>query len=190
MIEGAIVALPFFVLIFGILDFGLYFKSYLGVSAATASAARVASTQANALSADYHILTAVDRAAAALDRDDIERIVIFRATSADDDAPAAGCLSGGGGVAGECNVYFPAAFDLVESEFDCSDPTGTATDTFWCPTSRHAYFDNNDGTSNPDFIGVYIEYSHQFLTGMFGDTRDFDATTVLRIEPQGLEEPG
>lgn len=189
MVEGAIVALPFFILIFGLLDFGLYFKSYLGVSAATASAARVASTQANALSADYHILTAVDRGAAALNRPDIQRIVIFRASDAEDTTPDAACLSGGAGVTGECNVYFPAAFELGEDEFDCDGVTGTATDTYWCAEDRHAYFANNDGIENPDFIGIYIEYNHEFLTGMFGDSKDFSATTVLRIEPQGLNEP-
>jgi hypothetical protein len=188
MVEGAIIALPFFLLIFGLLDFGLFFKSYLGVSAATASAARTASTQANALSADYHILTSIDRAAAALDRSDIERIVIFRATNAEDTDPDPGCLTGGSGITGECNVYFPGSFDLAEDEFDCSAPAGSATDTYWCPTTRHAYFNNDDGTLNPDFIGIYIQYDHQFLTGMFGDDKEFSATTVLRIEPQGLNE--
>jgi hypothetical protein len=189
MVEGSLVALPFFILIFGLLDFGLVFKSYLGVSAATGSAARVASTQANALTADYHILTSVDRAAAALDRSNIERIVIFRATGPDDSTPDGACLTGGSGVDGECNVYFPGAFELEEDEFDCDAPEGSATDTYWCPTTRHAYFENNDGTENPDFIGIYIAYHHEFVTGMFGDDASFNATTVLRIEPQGLNEP-
>jgi hypothetical protein len=188
MVEGSIVALPFFILIFGLLDFGLMFKSYLGVNAATSSAARVASTQADSIEADYHILTAVDRAAAALDRSDIERIVIFRAEHSEDTVPDSGCLSGGAGITDECNVYFPAAFELQKEEFDCAGPE-PAPDNFWCPTDRNAYFNNSDGSTNPDFIGIYIQYRHQFVTGMFGDDASFNATTVLRIEPQGLNEP-
>jgi hypothetical protein len=189
ILETAVVTLPFFILIFGILDFGILFKSYLGTGAAANSGARVASTQANSLSADYHILTAVDRAAAALDRDDIERVIIFKADSPGD-GPDAGCLSGGGGVADECNVYFPAAFELAEDEFDCDDPTGVATDTNWCPTDRVAYFADSSGApTTPDLIGVQIVYNHEMLTGMFGSEVDFSSTSVLRIEPQGANAP-
>ena len=113
MVEGALVALPFFILLMGILEFGLFFKDYLGVSAAAGVGARTATTQADNLTSDYHILTAIDRAAAALDRDDIERIVIFRTDSPNDD-PAAGCRPEDEpvvGVDGECNVYFVPSFE-------------------------------------------------------------------------------
>jgi hypothetical protein len=35
-----------------------------------------------------------------------------------------------------------------------------------------------------DRIGVEIEYTHQWVTGLFASTTQFDRTTVFQVEPQ------
>jgi hypothetical protein len=192
IIEGAIVSLPFFILLLGILEFGFLFRSYLTVTNATSQGARTASTAGDMLEADYHILTAIDRSFAAISRDDIQRIVIFEADSPDDTVPDA-CKTSG--VPGECNSYTAGDLTYYQIDFDCTDADGDgddapAPDHNWCPLDRVAYFLDSDGNDQDlDFIGVYVEYDYQFITGLFGSDATFSDQTVLRIEPQGLTEP-
>ena len=60
MIEGAIVALPFFILLFGIAEFGITFKAYLSLTAATNTSARAASTFGSDPGSDYFILRRIN----------------------------------------------------------------------------------------------------------------------------------
>lgn len=185
-------SLPFFILILGILEFGFLFRSYLTVTNATSQGARTASTAGDMLEADYHILTTIDRSFAAIDRDDIERIVIWKADGPDDVVPEA-CKSGG--VADLCNSYTSGDLTYYQIDFDCNDDDGDGSDApapdhNWCPLDRVAYFNDTDGNAQDlDFIGIYVEYDYQFITGLFGSDASFSDQTVLRIEPQGLNEP-
>lgn len=187
LVEGAIVALPFFILILGILEFGFLFKAYLSVSNATSQGARSASTSGDEVDADFQILTSIDRAFAAIPREEIERIVIFKADSPED-TPNPGCLTGG--IPGECNSYTESDFELLQADFNCkAAPTpGVANDDDWCPADRNTYVNNTSGDPI-DYIGIYIEYEYQYITGMFGSAASFSDQTVLRLEPQGLNEP-
>ncbi len=194
LVEGAFVAAPFFMLIFGVFEFGLMFKSYLTVSNMTANGARTATAAGDALDADYQILTAVDRGGAALNRLRLNRIVIFHADGPGDSVPAA-CLSGttGSSAAGqECNVYFPNDLGLVAADFNCKTGAspGFANDQYWCPNTRLAYpFDNTGAAQQIDHVGIYVEYDHGAVTGLFGDGWTLSDTTILRLEPQGRNAP-
>ena len=39
----------------------------------------------------------------------------------------------------------------------------------------------------PDYVGVYIEIIHPYITGLFGSSITHDKTTVIKIEPQSLQ---
>ncbi len=131
LIEGALVSMPFFILIFGMLDFGILMKDYLSVSNTTRVGVRSASVVADDSNADFFILDAVERASVGLNRTKIERIVIWHATG-EDDSPSSTCTSGsfsgsaGSGAplyAGACNVYRPADFNYQAGDFDCDNAT-------------------------------------------------------------------
>ncbi len=203
LIEGALVAMPFFILIFGMLDFGILMKDYLSLSNTTRVGVRSASVVANDANADYFILDAIKKASVGLNRTKIDRIVIWHA-SGEDDVPSNTCttgsLSGTGGTGaplytGACNVYRPADFNYQAGDFDCDNATdGVVTpgvgpkDEAWCGPKRKVgvnprFVGDGDGT---DYIGVWVKYNFNFVTGLFGDGMELTEQVIHRIEPQGL----
>ncbi len=181
-VEAALVAPLMFLAIFGVMEFSLLFRTSLGASNASADGARTASVAGRDLDADYRTLRQIDKSAAALPDDVIQRIVIFRATDFDDPVPAA-CLTvaAPGGVDDVCNVYLPAQMEWPESEFGCNpaaDPRPDP-DRFWCPADRIV----SVGTGL-DYIGVHLVVDHEYATGFVGDHQELNETTVLKIEPE------
>lgn len=179
IVEAAIYTPVLLLLLFGILEFSLAFRSYLTVSNGTRDASRTATVMGDAADADLQILEAVEASMAAVPDSSIERIVIWRATGPDDDVPA-GCAAGSSSTGGSrpCNVYTPADFDRPASDFGCG---ADAPDRFWCPSDRESAL-----SGPPDYVGIWIRVDHGFVTGLFGSTTTITDRTILRIEPQGL----
>ncbi len=183
LVEAAIITPIFMLLIFGILEFGFFFRDYLAVSNGARDGAREASVAGNVLDSDYRILRAVERATAALPDDAIELIKIYRAIDSDDTASDVGC--GSTGVTNVCNVYTDSSLSLDESKFGCQeialgDPINSL-DRFWCPADREVSI----GTGL-DYIGVEITITHDYLTGLFGSSVEFDDYIVLKVEPHSV----
>jgi hypothetical protein len=176
----------FFLIVFGMLEFGFAFRNYLTLANGTRDGARTGTTAGNGATADYQILQAISSSMSAMSEDDIEQIVIFHADGPDDTVPAACTTIGAGSSTGsECNVYDTQDFDLDEDEFDCGGP-GTAPDGGWCPTARRVAVNPPHGP--PDYIGVWIQVRYDYITGLFpGSGLTFDDTTIMRIEPQVIE---
>ena len=108
----------FFILIFGIVEVGFAMNDNLAVAHATRAGSRVASASGNDLYADYGILQSIARESAALDSDQIERIVVYK-PSGPGEAPTDACKGGtpsaaSGRHVGACNVY--TAADLAEAQ--------------------------------------------------------------------------
>ncbi len=38
----------------------------------------------------------------------------------------------------------------------------------------------------PDYVGVYVEITHKWITGLFGSSIKMSDTSVTRLEPQKL----
>ena len=190
--ESAMVLPLFMVMVFAILDFGLLFKDYLTVSNGVRLGARVGSTAADGSSADYDILQAIKRGTSATPSGNIIRVVVWKATGPTDTVPA-GCAAGtataGTGSplwTGACNVYTPADFAWTKAQFDCNIATSPGpADYNWCATARNAAVADNSG-SGPDYLGVWMKFSHPFVTGMFGSTKVFTDYIILKIEPQSM----
>jgi Flp pilus assembly protein TadG len=195
LIETAIIALPFFILVFGLLEFGVVFKSYLSLSSAVNTSARGASTFGSQGDADYHILRRINESASALGRSNITRIVIWHA-SGPTDSPPAGCVGGtatsGSGAplyTGACNVYDVDDFAWAVADFDCDSSDGGPDDDNWCPSDRKDYLASGGGLPyGTDYIGVYVEVDHQLLTGLWGSEMTMSEYVVTRIEAQGLNQ--
>ncbi len=178
LVEAAIYMPVFLLVIFGILEFGLAFKSYLTVSNGARDGSRMASVMADRGDADFHILQDVSRATAAVEDSEIEHIVIWRPTSPSDNPPI-GCMNGSSSSGSNpCNVYTPADFARPVEDFGCGV---TSPDRYWCPTDRNAAL-----SDPPDYVGVWIQIRHEFSTGMFGEAKTMRDKSVLRIEPQGI----
>ncbi len=175
------------------LDIGTAWRASLGISNAVRSGARVGSAAGIASNADYQILLSIGSSLGRNSVSEVERIVIFKATTSS--TVPSGCLSNsaktaGGSAGNYCNVYSSsdlasvlASPSSVPAEFQGACPgTGTRWDRFWCPSSRV----NSVGMAGagPDYIGVYLNVAHATSTKLFGSTIDIDDTFVMRIEPQ------
>lgn len=198
MVEAAFVTPVFFLLIFGIIEFGFLFRNYLAVSNAASQGARAASVAGDDADADFFTLRSLQHGLAAIDLQDLETLVIYEA-SGPDDPPPANCIGPSGASqapsAGQrgCNVYnaFSLSLGLVEDDgaggtqptnnFGCVPATGTdpaSVDIVFCPTDR------DPRLPDPDYIGVYVAVNHQMITGFFGQTRTLTDSKVIRLEPE------
>lgn len=176
VVEAAIVTPVFFALILGICEISLAMNDYLAVSTAVRSGAREASTDGTDLQSDYLVLQAIARAGNAISRAKITRIVIYKAT-AYGDLPTTQCR-GGTPVTGTCNVYTSSDMSRPSTDFGCISTKNL--DRYWCPSSRKDTL-TSGGT---DYVGVWMSYTHTWLTKMFGNTLTLSDSSVIRLEPR------
>lgn len=190
LVEAAFVTVPFMLVVFAILEFGLVFRTDLTIENAAQRGGRSASVGGRAPIADFQIIESIKDGLDDGGMSQIERVIIYRATAPNDPVPAS-CLAinnpvGANGVNDTCNVYGPDALTLPletspgvpSNEWQCL--TSGSRDGFWCPTDRDVSF----SLGPRDYVGVYIETTHQYLTGFFGSSVQIDATTVSRLEPE------
>jgi len=179
LIEAAIITPVFMMFLFAIFEFGFSFRDYLSVASATRDGAREASVAGNVADADYRVLRAIERGAAALPDGVIDRIVVFKATGPDD-VPTAACQSGTA-TTNVCNVYVQEDFLRDDSQFKCDATYNPEPDPdrFWCPYSREVSVG-----SGLDYVGVWMQITHDYITGLFGSSVTFDDVVVLKVEPQ------
>lgn len=209
MIEAAIVIPALFLIVFGALEYGLLFRDTLTGSNVVRAGGRSLSAQANQTNADQAAMQALLPAAAAFagGLSKVSRVVVYEASCANPAAytsqSTSRCgaappikrvseMTGSGascalttqltGVAGRCNVYSGAqltdAFANDNTKWGC---LAASPDSSWCPSTRIA-----SQAAGTDYVGIHIEYSHDWVTGLFGTKRDLTEDVIFRVEPQGL----
>lgn len=189
LIEAAFVTLPFMLVVFAILEFGLAFRTDLTIENAGQRGSRSASVAGRAPIADYLIIEAIKDGLDDGGIHQVERIIVYKAASPSDPIPA-GCLAitnpiGAAGVPGVCNVYGPDALSasletspgVPSDQWQCI--TAASRDFNWCPTLREVSF-----SGDRDYIGVYVETTHEYLTGFFGSSVELESNTISRLEPE------
>ncbi|MGK2949918.1 MAG: TadE/TadG family type IV pilus assembly protein [Acidimicrobiales bacterium] len=123
-----------------------------------------------------------------------------------------GVSDGGTSQKGACNVYIRpeapgGAFQMARDElanppeyyFGCSgasDPqAGQKVDCRWSPRNRKVQISPRgtpaDQRLTPDYVGVHIRASHEYYTGILGDTLTITESGINLIEPDnfGLDTP-
>ena len=176
LVEFAILAPVLILLIFGALEYGLLFKDYLSISNTTRAGARVGSAAGSGADTDWQILQAVKTAAAALPSgaNSLDAIVVYR-SSATGGAPPATCLTGPSAASG-CNRYVQADLTRPVTDFGCA---AASPDRYWCPTTR-----SDSQSAGPDYVGVWVQTTHGFVTKLFGTSRALRDSVTMRIEPK------
>lgn len=183
LIETAIAIPVLLIVIFGIIEFGLLFRSELTMSNAVRDGGRAASAYGRAPEADYLVLRVLEHSLAPLDPEDIDRVVIFEAAGPESTLPA-GCEVGS--ITGVCNHYTIADFYLPLDDVN-GNPTGnfrcagSSVDQAWCPVDREASL-----SGGVDYVGMHIQVTHDFVTGLFGGEKTLSDTIVFRIEVETL----
>lgn len=173
-------ALPILMLfLLGIFEFGFGWRQKIFVERAAQSGGRTAASTANDRLADFDALRAVDSQLSGAGSVELERVVIWKATSFDSEVPPA--CEGGTSVAGLCNVYTAAQVQTaLPTGFGTSGGTcrGGSWDSAWCPTTR----DNTPPGADLVGIAVYAKYST--ITNILPvDDLDFFASGVYHLEP-------
>ncbi len=178
LLEAALVTPVFLMLIFGVIEVGLALNDDLALSHATRAGSRVASASGDDVLADYGIVQSIAQESAAIPRDQIELIVVYKAN--DFGEPPSSTCQGGQPVDDQCNVYTSADFALDEDDFGCD---AGEPDASWCPQDRQVVL---NGSSEPDYVGVWMKIEHPWVTRMFGQTLTLTDSSVIQLEPRGL----
>lgn len=187
----------------GLVEYGLGWKAANDVNAAVRDAARSGSSAPAAQTADRTIVYAIaTNLKASGDDTGIEKIIVFKASSADGQVPSScygltnssGSLTSAGSAVGTstCNVYGPGQVTYLlnpnvnnnANDAPWVNSTGTGcdgsdVDSSWCPAGRFRSLTSNSF----DYLGVYVKYKHTAVTGFgFGD-QEIERTAVFKLEP-------
>ncbi len=192
LVEFALVAPLLLVLVFGLIDYGRMLNDDNTLTRTVQSAARTGAGQGTDRFADYNIVQSIEASLATLDGSTIERVVVFKSTTADGVVPAA-CRDlaivdnlnakgvSTGGV--RCNIYSKAQIEFrgnLLTRFPSTSGCVGGWDAAWCPTTRSRGTDLTD----PDFLGVYVKLKTTALTGIVGlPTQTLSSTSVFRLDP-------
>jgi hypothetical protein len=180
VVEAAFVSLAFFMLIAMIFEGSNLIRDSLGVANVVRTAARTATVNGDEVYADYYILQTIRKEAAAIGVDDIKRIVIYEANGFGN--PPTDTCKNSASVSGVCNVYVKADLYRPQTDFACK-AAGTL-DQPWCPNTRKVAESGSAGP--PDYIGVYVRYTHDLITGLFKGQSTITDFVVIRMEPRKL----
>jgi Flp pilus assembly protein TadG len=162
LVEAALVLPIFFLLVFGLLEFGFGFKDWLTINHAAREGARVSVAAADDVRADQLALEAL---LDGLNGNMLDSVQFVEIGNAD------------GSIA---NQYTPASTTCAWTPCPNVDfnPSFEA-DVPWPPSARDVEMPNIDR------VKVTIRFEHDYLTGFIGDSVTWNASKVMRIEPQG-----
>ena len=170
LVEAAIVLPVFFLLVFGLLEFGFGFKDWLSINHAAREGARVSVAAADDIRADQLALEAFEEGLVASMIESVEYVSIGHA---DDILPP-------DGSGPRTNRYVPASTACGWTPCPNIDLNPTfLSDVPWPPPARDAEI------PDVDRIKVTVRFKHDYLTGFIGDSVPWTASKVMRIEPQG-----
>lgn len=180
LVEAAFVTPVFFLLIFGILEMGLLYRDSLTNTNATKEGARAASVNGTNSDADFLILRSVNHGIEPIGLTNLDMVVVFKASGPGDEVPEE-CKTSA--QPGTCNRYTRSDFFRpirtaggdATGNFGCS--AGVSVDRHWCPASR------NTRLGESEYVGVYIQSRHDYITGFFGASTTLHDTTIIRLEP-------
>jgi len=164
-VEAALVTPLLLLLIFGIIEFGMFFKDYLAVSSASRAGVRIASAEPRMATFADDAANAVLREGAALNPELIEEVWVY-------DADSDGYPEGGSGSFTSCSP-------CVKYKYDSATETMKAYSDTW-PASAQNACQNDPGR---DSVGIYVQYEHTSVSGLVFETTTITDHTVLSLEP-------
>ena len=132
-------------------------------------------------------MSAVRTDAASMPAAQLLRIVVFRASDSTSTVPSA-CKTSNTGIGSPtfCNVYTGSLLRVPDGAdwTDCS--LSTDPSRFWCPTTRKTAATATAGNGPPDYLGVWVQVKHPWITGLFGSQIILTSQTVTKIEARSV----
>jgi Flp pilus assembly pilin Flp len=193
VVEAALIAPLFLLLIFGIIEVGAFLFTASSVRTAARDAARDVSASASLPNAD---LAGILKARPDLTAVQVKYIIVYKADTIDSPVPTE-CIQeaeiGGSGKKDKCNVYDALKIKSADiTNFGANTPTNCKVphnppkpacsfwDNNWPSTSRRDSVSEND---LPDLVGVYVSVRYNGLTGIV-PTQSLSGQSIFQIEPQ------
>ena len=167
LVEAAIIMPLLLLLVFGIIEYGLLYKDTSTVSAAAASGARTASTQARTSGYEVNAAAAVSGALSASGATP-QQLIIYRVERNGSNQP----VNWSNTQITGCTACYKFTWDTTNKRWNT--PTGT-----WLWSAQQAC----GSTLLTDYVGVWVQARHGMITGMFGSARTITEKTVMPLEP-------
>lgn len=166
-VEAAIVTPVVVAMLFGIIEFGMLFKDYLGVQSAIRAGVRTASAEPrNALYA-ADAVAKMQEAGTVINPADVQELWVYKANP-DNDYPF------GFTNYSNCTTCVKFTWDSGTQEFiGSTTPTWAASDQNACTTSAGG---------PPDRVGVYLKIKHNAITGIIGNLSIAEGSALF-LEP-------
>lgn len=177
LVEFALIAPLFLLLLFGVVEYSLINASIGAFNFAAKEAARYDAIAGNGASPSsttpldqWVVNNIIVPHVAGLVMAQMQEVIVFKADE------TGHCYTAGTGVNGN-----PPCATTTENVLTYSGGTWTITQNGWPPQGRSTQL------SNADYLGVEILYTYTYLTAFFATTSptlNLSATSVQRIEPQ------
>lgn len=164
-VEAALVTPVLILLVFGILEFGMFFKDWLAVSNAVRAGVRIASAEPRITTYAADAAASVAREGSALQMSEVEELWVYRARS---DGLPVGSASG-----------FDSCSDCAKFTWDSTVKAFKLASNSWDASEHNAC----QGDTNRMNIGVYVKYQHDSVTNMFFGDADIGDHAVMSFEP-------
>ncbi len=169
-VEAALITPVLILLLFGIIEFGMLFKDYLGVTSASRAGVRIASAEprdggATGYKFAEDAAAQVLREGSALQDANIQEIWVYKAQST-------GYPVGG-------DKTFAACSTCVKFHVNATTGALSRYSSTWPASAQNACPD----TATRDAIGVYVQYSHPAVTGLIFEDWILKDYTVMNLEP-------
>ena len=171
LVETAVVFPLVVLLIFGIAEFGLALKDWLSIGHASREASRMVAALGSDVQADFAAVNAMVSALAGADIGNVTGITIRNP-----DNPF-----------GESTTYSynpgPPCDWIPCPDFFAGGSPGAA------PYSTPGYQPTSRDVSAPATgrVEVIVTFTHQWITGFWGDTSTWTSSTIMRLEPSVFE---
>jgi hypothetical protein len=182
LVEFALV-LPLLLLLgLGTVEMGVGWVAHDRVQTSVAQAARVAAVSGSRREADRDILLSVQAALPARELANLQRIVVFKPSSASGGLPA-GCVKAASDPSevgnASCNTYTGATVRSVTATSMTGFGGGAgALDRYWSPAVR-----KDTLAGPPDYIGVWLRTTHTSVTGASFADLTLTKVVIFRIQP-------
>ena len=185
LVEFALVLPLITLLLLGVFEYGTAWRETLNLASAVRAASRQAANAGTSRAADYLALQSFDSVMGASKNVVVQKVVVYKTTSANGDPINGGCFTAAAAQSGWfCNIYTGTQVDTIGASylthFGPNDTSCTgAWDANWCPITRQDL-----QSQPPDYVGVWAKVTYTSVTKMLPSTVTFTDRAVARIEPR------
>lgn len=166
MVEAAIVTPVVVALLFGIVEFGMLFKDYLGLNAMVRAGTRAASANPRSALLPTVTVAGMQRASMAINPANVEELWIYKANTTNDFPLGLSSFA-------DCTVCMTFRWDYGTGTFVVDKDT-------WASTDQNACAAGSGGP--PDRVGVYMKIKHDPMTGIIRSLK-LSENSVTNFEP-------